>query len=136
MLRPQPLRRLTIVASLVTAALPLLPGCASHEQVVVKERVVLERPASMRPVPAPIREDRGNPPGADWGWVPGHWKWEGHDWAWVHGRWVQQVVPPMPAVIVEQIAVAPSPHHVWIPGHWVWRFDRGAWLWVNGHWQG
>lgn len=128
--------RFLTLAVIAASTLISLPGCATRERVVVKERVVVAPgPALVRPMPAAIHEDRGAPPGPDWGWVAGHWKWEGHDWAWVHGRWVHQAVPPMPALIVEQVTVAPSPHHYWVPGHWVWRFDASGWVWVTGHWQ-
>jgi hypothetical protein len=122
----------------VAAALTLTACVAPPERVVVKEQIVVApaHPAAVRAMPAPIHEDRGQRPGAEWAWLPGHWKWEGRDWAWVHGRWVQQAVPPMPAIIVEQVVVAPSPHHYWVPGHWVWRFDgNGGWYWVKGVWR-
>lgn len=121
------------VAALMLAT--TLGACATHEKIVVRETVV-ERPAQVRHMPPPIREDRGNAPAPGWNWVPGHWKWEGSDWAWVHGKWVQQAVPPAPAIIIEQITVAPSPHHYWVPGHWIWRFDgNGGWVWVHGAWH-
>ena len=120
-----------LLAGIVAAT--LLAACAP-ERVVVRETVV-EKPV-VRTMPAPIREDRGQQPGPDWNWVPGHWKWEGNNWAWIHGRWVQTAVPPMPPVIVEQITVAPSQHHYWVPGHWVWNFTAGAWAWVHGNWHG
>lgn len=130
-----PHRHLTLVVASL-AALAALPGCATREQVIVKEKVVVApRPEAIRPMPPAIREDRGTPPGPDWGWVAGHWKWEGRDWAWVHGRWVHRQVPPMPALIVEQVTIAPSPRHYWVPGHWIWRFDTSNWFWVSGHWQ-
>lgn len=106
-------------------------GCVVKEQVVVKEAPHVQ----VRRMPGPIAEDRGPQPGPGWGWVPGHWKWEGRDWAWVHGRWIQQSVPVMPTVIVETITVAPSPQHYWVPGHWVWRLDAGGWVWVKGSWH-
>lgn len=129
------LRGATALVAALTA-LTLLAGCVTRERVVVREQpVVVERPV-VRAMPAAIHEDRGAAPGANFNWVPGHWKWEGRDWAWVHGKWVQQAVPPMPTVIVEQITVAPSPAHYWVPGHWVWRFDaNGGWVWVKGVWR-
>lgn len=127
--RLNPLTAALMAAALATAALST--GCVVKEQVVVREPAV-----HVRHVPAPIAEDRGAQPGPGWGWVPGHWTWEGRDWAWVHGRWVQQAVPPMPTVIVEQITLAPSPQHYWVPGHWVWRLDTGGWFWIKGGWHG
>ncbi|WP_035054252.1 YXWGXW repeat-containing protein [Andreprevotia chitinilytica] len=123
----------TLCTALVCSAalLGALSGCATHERVVVHETVV-ERPV-IRAMPAPIHEERGNPPGRGWNWVPGHWKWEGHDWVWAHGNWVQQEVAPMPPIIVEQITIAPSPRHFWVPGHWRW--DMGGWVWIKGSWH-
>ncbi len=117
-----------------------LAGCVvapARERLVVREQVVVPAPA-VRAMPAPVREDRGAPPATGYGWVPGHWKWEGNGWFWVHGHWVAQVVPVMPPVIVEQITVAPSPRHYWVPGHWVWQINggsSGAWGWVRGSWR-
>ena len=128
---PRLARSLSMVASLLAAVTLLGSGCAVQERVVVREA---PHPV-VRAMPASVREDRGPAPGADWSWVPGHWKWEGRDWEWVHGHWAHQRVEPMPALIVEEIAIAPSPQHFWVPGHWVWHGDRGAWVWVRGHWQ-
>jgi hypothetical protein len=116
-----------------------LTACVTQERVIVREKMVdrpVPPPAQIRPMPAPVREDRGAAPGAGWNWVPGHWRWQGADWFWVHGQWVRQPVPPMPPVIVEQITVAPSPRLFWVPGHWVWHAERGGWIWVNGAWHG
>lgn len=131
-----PLYTAAVALLAALAFLTLIQGCATREHVVMREAVVVEHP-TVRSIPAPIHEDRGAPPAPGWGWVPGHWKWEGSDWAWVHGRWVQQVVPVMPPIVIEQITVAPSPHHYWVPGHWVWRFDGGGgWWWAKGGWRG
>lgn len=114
----------------------VLAGCATHERVIVRETVAVRPAPRVKPMPAAIREDRGPAPGRDWGWVAGHWKWEGADWFWVHGSWVHQQVAPPPPIIVEEITVAPSPRHFWVPGHWVWRFDgNGGWFWVRGGWH-
>ncbi|GGP23385.1 hypothetical protein [Silvimonas iriomotensis] len=122
---------LTMAAACIVGA---FAGCATHEKVVVKETVVAQ--PVVRKMPTPIHEDRGTAPGPEWGWVAGHWKWEGNDWFWVHGRWVQQAVPPMPVVIVEQVPPPPSNHHYWVPGHWVWQFNgHGGWVWVKGSWH-
>lgn len=109
-------------------------GCATREKVVVHETVVAQ--PVVRKMPAPIREDEGRAPGADWNWVPGHWKWEGNNWFWVHGRWIEQAVAPMPPIIVERMTVAPSPRHYWVPGHWVWQYNgHGGWVWIKGAWR-
>ncbi|KPF67201.1 hypothetical protein IP84_13710 [beta proteobacterium AAP99] len=136
---PVLMRRLLLGAMLGTTLVITLSGCVApvRERVVVREQVVAAAPV-VRTMPAPIREDRGAPPAAGYGWVPGHWKWEGNGWAWVSGRWVAQAVPPMPAVFVEEITVAPSPRHYWVPGHWVWQINAsnaGAWGWVRGSWR-
>ena len=117
------------------AALGSLSACVTRETVVVREPAVAHS-VVVRHMPTAVHEDRGPQPSPGYGWVPGHWKWEGNDWAWVHGQWVRQAVPPIPAVIVEQITIAPSAQHFWVPGHWVWRFDGGnSWIWVAGSWH-
>jgi len=133
--QPRPSLRQRPLFALIAAALAvsaLSTGCVVKEQIVVKDA---PHHVQVRHMPAPIVEDRGTQPGPGWGWLPGHWKWEGRDWAWVHGHWVQQAVPPMPAIIVEEITVAPSPQHFWVPGHWIWRLDAGGWFWVKGSWH-
>lgn len=137
--RPTQMRRFLFATMAAVALMSSLSGCVApvRERVVVREQVVAAAPV-VRTMPAPIREDRGAPPAAGYGWVPGHWKWEGNGWAWVNGRWVAQAVPVMPPVIVEEITVAPSPRHYWVPGHWVWQFNAthaGAWGWVRGSWR-
>jgi hypothetical protein len=123
---------LAALAALVAAS--TLTGCVT-ERVVMREPA--PHPAAMRPMPAPVAEERGAAPGYGWNWVPGHWRWAGDNWLWVHGKWVQQAVPAMPPVIVEQVTVAPAPHAYWVQGHWVWRYDHGGgWAWVKGSWHG
>lgn len=136
---PQAARRALAGSLALIAVAAGLSACVTH---VVEERPVIVRPPPpppaphvvVRAMPAPVHEDRGNPPGPGFNWVPGHWRWAGNDWLWQHGQWVRQPVPPMPPVIIEQIGVPPSPQHVWVPGHWVWRPEAGGWAWVRGTW--
>ena len=72
--------------------------------------------------PAPIVEDAGTPPEADYAWVDGYWHWDGAEWVWIDGRWV----PPM----VGLYFVAPSYYTsgdqcVYVPGRWQRHPDRG-----------
>ncbi len=39
---------------------------------------------------------------------------------------------PPPPPQVEVVGVAPGPRHIWIAGYHRW--DRGAYVWVPGHW--
>lgn len=136
--RTKPRHRTHAALFAAAAAALALGACTTVVQPrpMVRERVVYQpAPAQLRPMPAPVREDRGQPPDPGFNWVAGHWTWQGNAWAWTHGRWVAQPVPPMPALIVEQITVAPSPQHYWVPGHWVWRAETGGWAWIGGTWR-
>jgi hypothetical protein len=67
--------------------------------------------------PPPIIEHRIPPPGREYIWTPGYYRWDGRVYVWVPGVWV---LPP---------------HHRahWVPAHWVHR--RGGWVFVEGHWR-
>ena len=63
--------------------------------------------------PEPQVEQYGDPPGPDYFWVKGHWRWEGRRYVWTPGHWAQ------------------GGHGNWVPGHWERRGRR--WVWVAGH---
>ncbi len=69
------------------------------------------------PVPPLRYEPVPPPPGPQYVWRPGHWRWTGQGYAWTPGRYY-----------VRQRA-----WHEWVPGHWASR--HGTWVWVQPHWR-
>jgi hypothetical protein len=69
------------------------------------------------PAPPPVQEAPPPAPGADYVWVGGYQRWDGHGYAWVHGRYERR----------------PHPAARWAPAHWE---NRGrAHVWVEGRWN-
>ena len=80
---------------------------AANAQIVVRIGPPPPRPVEV--VPAA--------PHADWVWVPGYHRWDGHGYVWVPGAYRR------------------PPHHgaVWVAGEW--REERGGHVWHAGYWK-
>jgi hypothetical protein len=83
--------------------------------------VYREPPPVMMRVPGPppeaIVERLPPPPGPDYVWQQGHWRFENGQYVWRPGHYV----------------LRPPHAGEWIPAHWVQR--EGAWYFVEGHWR-
>src|SRR5579872_964857 len=99
------MRKFITVFFLMIFLLPFA-GCYERSGVVV----------SYGPPPPRIVGFVGHPPGPDFVWVDGFWRWSGRNYYWVPGYWVRR------------------PHHnaVWVSGYWTQR--RSGWVWVEGRW--
>ena len=95
-----------LLAALVAAAV----GCAGGYAATGNEVY-----ASNAPPPDRV-EIIGPPPGSQYLWVDGYWRWGGASYDWVPGRWV----------VVQQ-------GQQWQPGRW--RHNRYGWFYVQGHWR-
>lgn len=74
-------------------------------------------PPPYPPVPAPRMEHMPPPPGLNYVWARGHWRWGGTAYVWVPGHYV----------------VRRANYHQFVPGHWA--NHGGRWVWVDAHWQ-
>ena len=102
-------RRATLAVAL--SALPALPACVVHEEVVTEPDVVVAREP-----PPEQAEQPGPAPGTEYLWIRGHWIWNGAEWVWRRGHWEVR-----------------RAGFEWIPGHWAKR--PAGWVWVEGHWR-
>src|SRR5688572_25854025 len=57
-------------------------GCVVNEPESPPRGVVVSGPP-----PAPVPEQRPNPPNQQAVWVPGYWHWTGMQYAWITGHW-------------------------------------------------
>ena len=93
---------------LVTVLLGIVCGCAEY--------------AALVPLPSGrLTEVRSAPPGTDYHWVDGHYRWEmgQDDYLWVRAHWAKVV-----------------PNHRWVKGRYrvVVRGDVQVKQWVPGRW--
>jgi len=93
--------------SLLGAGFALALAFQAHAQEVV---------VTVKP-PHGIVETRSARPGADFIWVSGYHRWDGHAYVWVPGRWERP----------------PRRHAHWVAHHWEHR--HGGWVLVEGHWS-
>jgi hypothetical protein len=103
-----------------------LIGCVAEPPVTTTTTVTREvtttgpatREVIVAQAPPAVRvETRTVPPGPNYIWSTGYWRWTGTRYVWVSGGWIAR----------------PQPTAVWVEGHWVPR--PGGWVWVAGHWQ-
>ena len=57
------------------------------------------------------------PPGPNYVWRPGHWRWTGNHYTWVRGQYVKVA----------------ARNRQWVAGHW--RQGPHGKHWVEGHWR-
>jgi YXWGXW repeat-containing protein len=69
------------------------------------------------PIPPPRAEAVPPPPGTNYVWEGGHWRWTGAQYVWAPGHYV----------------IRRASYHEWVPGHWRDRYGR--WVWVPAHWR-
>lgn len=67
--------------------------------------------------PPVVVERRVAPPGPEYVWVGGFYRWTGIEYVWVGGRYERP----------------PRPRAVWVPGRWV--HGRRGWYFVDGRWR-
>ena len=97
-----------LVRLFVVLCLSMICGCADY--------------AALMPLPsAGLTEVRSAPPGIDYHWVVGHYRWEmgQKEYVWVRGRWSKVI-----------------PEHRWLKGqyHVVHREDFRVKQWTPGRW--
>lgn len=95
------------VSPLIVAALVLLGSTGS----VAGAQVVAEIPRSPSWTMVPPK------PGPGYGWVGGHWQWNGARYAWIAGHYEKR----------------PFPEAHWVAGHW--EREPGGWTYVDGYWS-
>jgi hypothetical protein len=67
--------------------------------------------------PRAVSERRTRPPSRNHVWVSGYHRWDGNAYAWSPGRWEQR----------------PHSRARWVAHRWM--RQRGAWVFVEGHWR-
>lgn len=86
---------------------------------------VIEQPEAERYIevesapPAEFEEAVETSPGAEYGWVKGHWRWNGSEWVRAHGYWTKR---PLETV-------------AWEPGYWKYHDHHHHWKWHEGRWK-
>src|SRR5215471_18092219 len=67
--------------------------------------------------PAAVIERPVPPPGPNFVWTPGYYRWDGADYNWQRGRWVRP----------------PRHGERWVPSRW--DHNRNGWYFVDGRWR-
>jgi ribosomal protein L12E/L44/L45/RPP1/RPP2 len=70
------------------------------------------------PPPSPEHEVVAASPGAEFVWVPGYHRWDGHRYIWIHGRYERR----------------PHANARWTGAHWEARGHSH--VWIEGNWEG
>jgi hypothetical protein len=109
-------KRTFLLVSIATLGLAgSFNGCSCHVESGPPVETVYE--SEPPPPPPPQQEVVPASPGAEWVWVGGYHRWDGHAYVWVRGRYERR------------------PHAAahWRAAHWE---ARGrAHVWVEGRWE-
>jgi hypothetical protein len=110
-----------MVSVITLGAAASFNGCSCHAETgggyyapPPQETVYEQEPP---PAPAPIVEVQPASPGAEYVWIGGYHRWDGHAYVWVHGRYDRR----------------PHRDAHWAPAHWEARGH--AHVWVEGRWN-